>query len=161
MSVWSRLDRFRPLASYPVAGARIPLAAGHTLYFDDMVDYSRVFSDPEHPGTISLHITAIRAVVDENTADASVTVERCVLSGTGHQLLGQSASAAHTQCATLSPFRTGTVKLGYDPGDVDIVVAIQPKHAGVTDVQGVRVSFTAGWRSGTQHAGVQATTLTR
>ena len=148
------------LVKYPIGGASTPGTAGHTLVFDDMVDESSVFSHPNHPGTLTLHISSIRAVVHGNTSAAKIIIEKCVLSAEGHVLDGQPASDARGRCATLRPFHSGTVKLGYDPGDVDILIAIQPVHAGTVDVHGVKVSFTAGWRSGTQHTGLHAATVT-
>jgi hypothetical protein len=131
------------------------------MYFDDMADYSRVFTHPHDPGTLTLHVASIRPVVAKNTAGASVVVEQCVLFSLGHYLLGVGASEARLHCTTLRPLRSGTVTLGYAKGDVDIVVAITPKHAGVVKVKGVDVSFSAGWRHGAQHTGVQAQTITR
>ena len=150
----------RPLIEYPGYGVGTPLRAGHTLYFGDNVVAARILNHPHESGELSLNISAARPVVVENTAGASVSVVRCVLASNGDGPEGQGPLETRQQCSSLSPFQSGPVTVGFSRGDDDILIAVTPAHSGVVRVHGMRVSFSSGWRHGTQHVGPEIRTRT-
>lgn len=148
------------LVEYPTYGASGPLAIGKTEYFGGNAIAARAISHPNQPGQLSLHISAIRPIVDVNTADADTSVLRCVLAHDGPGPAGAFRADTNSTCSSLKPFRSGAVTLGFRKGDDDIVVAVTPRRAGMVRISGIELQYSSGLRHGTQHTGAQLSTTT-
>jgi hypothetical protein len=143
------------LVEFPTYGVGGPLAIGKTEYFGGNVVVGSAIRHPNQPGELSLHISAIRAIVALNTADADISILRCVLANDGPGPDGASRGAAKATCSSLRPFDSGAVTVGFRKGDDDIVVAVSPKRAGKVRISGIELQYSSGLRHGTQHTGVQ------
>jgi len=141
------------LIDYPNYGVGMPTAPGHSWYFGSELASTTAVS--VNPRQLSIDITSVKPVVIENNADADVAVLRCVLRHPGAGPVGERQVATDAICASLTPFRSGRVTLGFEAGNDDIVVEVTPHKAGVVRINGVDVRYRSGLRHGSQHAGGQ------
>lgn len=146
------------LSEYPTYGVGGPLAIGKTEYLGGNLWAQDTITHPSRPMELSLHISMIRPVVVTNTAGADIRILRCVLALDGPGPEGDASG--RSRCASLSPFESGDITLGFQRGDDDIVIAVTPRRAGKVRIAGVEVHYSSGLRHGTQHTGVQIWTST-
>jgi hypothetical protein len=148
-------------ATYPMYGATETLQVGHTNYFGNNLVAAHAIDHPSDFSALSLQVSAIRPVVLENTADAKIAVLRCVARRSASALLGENEATAQDKCSTLTPFTSGSLTLGVERNQDDIVIAITPRHAGTVRIAGVDVHYSKGLRHGVQHTGAQIKTTTK
>jgi hypothetical protein len=144
------------LVDYPGYGVGIPASvAQRTFYFGNELVAERAISHPKDSGTLSINISSITPVVLENTANADVTVAHCVLARPGAGVISGGPKEAAAKCSSLTPFRSGSVTLGFAKGSDDIVIAVTVHKAGLVRIAGVEVHYSSGLRHGSQHTGAQ------
>ena len=143
------------LVDYPGYGVGGPFPIGKAAYFGQNVTAAEVLSHPHAPEKLAIHISAVRPVIRANSADAQVTVLLCKLKGYSSQLDAVFADDATATCSSLTPFRSGTVTVGFTPGYDDIVISVTPRQAGTVRIAGLEVRYSSGLRHGTQHVGTQ------
>jgi hypothetical protein len=131
-----------------------PVALGETRYLGSNLVSAEAIDDPNHLRALSLHVSDIRVEVVADSADADIEVLRCVLAADGPGPSGDESG--HSKCASLSPFTSGNLRLGFKRGDDDIVVAVTLRKHGEVRIAGLQVRYSSGRRHGTQHVGVQA-----
>jgi hypothetical protein len=149
------------LLSYPTYGAGgVPSVIGQTEYYGAEVTSTHVISHPSNPGVLSIHISSVRPVIDENTSAATIAVMRCVLTLGGSGPLGFGQVQTDSICSTLTPFRSGNLSFGFAKGDDDVVIAVTPRHAGTVRISGVQVRYSSGFRHGNQLTGAELKVVT-
>ena len=137
------------LIAYPGYGVSIPVPVNHAEYFGETAVRADESGQPDTGQTLTLTVTSIRPIVMQNTANATVRVLRCVLAATGHGPVAEPPA----NCATLRPFTSGRVKLGFGKGDDDIVITVTPRRAGTVRIAGAELHYSSGIRHGVQHIG--------
>lgn len=136
-------------------GAHVSLGAspGQTVYFGMGLE-GRNGSEASR----RVELRSVTPIVSENTSAAGVAVLMCTDAG-GSATLGSTARDPRPYCATLTAFTPGTVTLG--PRATGLLLAVTPHLPGVVRIEGVRISYRTGLRSGTQRVGVEAIVLTK
>jgi hypothetical protein len=151
----------RPFVSYPDNGFSANVRVGQTEYFGDNLTDKRVISNrstaPDH---LTIHVSSITPVIGDKDAEATVSVLRCVLAQDGDGPVGYDQADTDATCASLTPFRSGTLTLGDKKGDDNLVIAVTPHNAGREQIAGIEVRYSSGLRHGNQHTGLQMGTTT-
>jgi hypothetical protein len=143
------------LVEYPTYGASTAERAGATVYFGSNAWPSDAEGQPDGGAEVSVHVSAVRPVVRENTAAARIVVLKCVRSSPGDESLGGDVADVRAHCATLVPFASGSVKFGERAGDDDIVLEVTPTRSGKVQIAGIEVRYSSGLRHGVQHIGAR------
>lgn len=115
-----------PLVAYPGYWVSTPVDLGQTQYFGSNAVTQQVITHPNDLAEVALGVSSVHPVVSQNTADADITVLRCVLAHDGPGPVAVGARAAAAICADLTRFVSGPVTLGFSKGNDDIVVAVTP-----------------------------------
>jgi hypothetical protein len=134
----------------PTAIETAPVPVGHTLY----AGLGPVRGgQPDAVTTINLR--SIAPLITENTAGATVNILECEAgdTGAGAGLIagGVLLDDVATYCPAVDPIHVGTITVG--PRANGFVLAITPRHSGVVRVDGARMSYRIGMRSGRQRIG--------
>lgn len=123
-----------------------PVQPGHTLYADTGISPSS-----GHAVTIGINEIHLRTTL--NTADATIELLTCTIPPGSTRIGSVSEDDFGVFCPAATAWRSGTVTIGWNPGDAYIVVAITPQRDGQVIIDGADVSFRSGIRHGTQHVG--------
>lgn len=143
------------LIDYPTYGVGGPFRADATLYFGGNIWPADAAGEPALGSEQSIHISAAQPIVQNNTADARVSVWECVRKSRGDDTIASGIGDARRICARLAPFAPGNFRVGGDANDDDLVVAVTAAHPGRVRVAGLLVRYSSGLRHGTQHVGVK------
>jgi hypothetical protein len=125
-----------------------PTQVGHTTYVGLFIGAT------SHRPTIDISRLHLR--VATNTAEADISVRRCVSRPSGGGI-GAVQDGWAQYCTSMDRFTSGAISL--DQRRAQLVLAVTPRRAGVVDVQGVDLSYRHQLRFGRQHVG-QRVTLT-
>jgi hypothetical protein len=107
--------------------------------------------------TGTVHVIAVVPDVVHNTATATFTVDVCTLDPRARVggIILQSQHDTTTICRSRTPAQGADLHLG--PGLPDqIVVTITPSRSGLVSLRGVHLTYTYGWKRGTQNTGLWA-----
>jgi hypothetical protein len=143
------------LVRYPLAGVSQSVGAGQHQYFGGEATAEKAFDHPSGGGELAIGVSSIRPVVQENSAGATITILRCVLSKNGQGPIGFDQADTDATCSALTSFRSGRVHLGFDRGDDDLVIEVTPHHAGRVRIAGAEIAYRSGLRHATQHTGLR------
>lgn len=102
-------------------------------------------------GHLVLDLHAIRPRVTVNTAGATIQVVLCHVANPDEGLGTGTLKSQRDVCASLRPFRPGSVDLGFPATEVAYLITAE--HSGRLQVEGADVSYSSGFRSGAQRAG--------
>jgi hypothetical protein len=115
---------------------------GTTFYVPDVLS-----ADEKHP--VAVDFQSVVPVIRRNTADARVTVLSCV-----HTSAVEAIGFPHMpSCTRATPFRAGILHLSDRPGGDGIAVRITLRHPGRLVIDGFRMSYSDGIRSGSTTSG--------
>jgi hypothetical protein len=139
------------LNTYPGGGrATSPDPVGRTIYEASYIEPVVV------TGHEVLDVASIQPVVPINTAAATVVVEACIripdAAGVG------AAYSTRGLCASTQQFRPGSLDVAENVDQ--LIYAITPTRPGTVRIAGSEVTYHAGSRHGTQHAGIEITVTT-
>lgn len=105
----------------------------------------------EH-GTVTIH--EVSADLAENSSAAQIRFFVCRVGGT--RTIGAigivDQAEMNSSCLSLEPAREAEVRLGRAPMD-QIVMAVTPTRPGRVTVRSLRVTYSQGWKTGTQKIG--------
>ena len=134
----------------PGAIETTPVALGHTLYVG-LGPLERGKPD----SVTRINLRSITPLVTANSSGATVRVLECDARSPGGAAAltagGVVLDDVSRYCAALNPTRTGAIIVG--PRANGFVLAVTPRHGGVVRIDGARLSYQVGVRSGTQRIG--------
>jgi hypothetical protein len=136
------------LNAYPGGGrATSPDPVGRTIYEASYIEPAVV------TGHEVLDVASIKPVVPINTSAATVVIETCIripdAAGVG------AVYSTRGLCAATQQFRPGSLDVAEDVDQ--LIYAITPTRPGTVRITGSEVTYRAGSRHGTQHAGIEVT----
>ncbi|MDQ1496027.1 MAG: hypothetical protein QOG69_2510 [Actinomycetota bacterium] len=133
-----------------------PLALGHTEY-DGIGPLMPAGKNPN--ATQHIDLRSVTPLVTENTSNATIAVMTCVTRGPGGLIGGGSAlDDASQYCKSLTAFHPGPITLGLTA--TGLVLAVTPHRSGVVRIDGARISYHDGLRTGRERIGTEVITLT-
>jgi hypothetical protein len=111
-------------------------------------------------GTVTIH--EVSANLAENSSAAQIRFFVCRVGGT--RTIGAIGvvhqAEMNSSCLSWEPARGTELRLGRTPMD-QIVMAVKPTRPGRVTVRSLRVTYSQGWKTGTQRIGGHVTFLTR
>lgn len=131
-------DALVPYGAGP--GSRARAAAGETWRGDAGVVTAH---------TARIQVVEVRPRVSKDTTGADITVQVCRRGAHG----SVTVAPADSECRVVSDLPARRVHLR--PGADRLVVSVRPRHAGTVLIEGYDVTYVAGGRRGTEHAGVR------
>ena len=140
----------------PGASQSGPLPSGQTLY----VGLGPLLAGTRPMATVRVDLRAVHPLVTTNTSDATVTVLACIHGTTNPASLsaGGTALDPHPYCGSVESFRPGMTSVGVSA--TGLLLAVTPHRAGTVEVDGARLSYRVGIRSGNQRIGAVNLTVT-
>lgn len=121
-------------------GIRRPV--GTTFYVPDVLS-----ADGKHQ--VAVDFRSVVPVIRRNTAEARVTVLSCVQTSSVEEI----GFPHMPSCTRATPFRAGILHLSDQPGGDGIAVRITLRHPGRLVIDGFRMSYSDGIRSGSMTSG--------
>jgi hypothetical protein len=139
------------LGAYPGGGRETsPDPVGRTMYEASYIEPAVV---REHE---VLDVASVQPVIPINTAAATVVVEECIripgAAGVG------AVYSTRGLCASAQQFHPGSIDVAEHVNQ--LIYAITPTRPGTVRITGSEVTYRAGSRHGTQHAGIEITVTT-
>ncbi|MDQ2748917.1 MAG: hypothetical protein ABI775_03290 [Pseudonocardiales bacterium] len=140
------------LGAHELAGAgdrlTAPGAVGQTFYTG-----IPLFPARGGPGsTTRIDLKSVTPKIAENSADATVEIMACSGPKSFDITGGGDATDLSSYCPGLTPFRSGSFIVGAR-STTGVVMAITPRRAGTTHIEGSYVSYWHRLRHGRQHVG--------
>jgi hypothetical protein len=151
---WSHPTLFETVrSSEPIFGNDLPAPVSEPL----AVGVTYLNRQFRHAGMGTAHVISVRPDVVVNTAGATFKAKVCTLNPkahTGSIPLGDP-QGVKDQCLTLKPAAGADLRLRWTDGPPDqVLVIVTAQHPGVVSVRGVHLTYSYGWKRGTQHAGI-------
>jgi|GEM_PF-5851061 len=139
----------------PGATETAPIAVGHTLYVG-----LGPLRDGRPEAVTHIKLRSIIPLIKQNSAGATVNVVECeaINAAAGASLIagGVVLDDVAKYCAAVNPIRAGGISV--DVRTAGFVLAITPRHSGVVEIDGARLSYQTGIRSGHQRIGMDSLT---
>lgn len=119
-----------------------PTAVGRTVWLASNVE----------TGGQALQLHRVTPHLQQNSSGATVDVVLCRRSADPLGVGAQSDPPTQ-QCSSLVPFRPSEAVLSQEPGRVELLVRVIPRHSGLVRIDGLDISYRAGLRTGSQRSG--------
>jgi hypothetical protein len=107
------------------------------------------------PRPATLHGATPRIV--RNTADAEISFSLCRAE---KEPIGSARGSLERWCSEVLPIEDAEMTLNADPRDI-FIMTIRPTRPGVVRVRGADLTYTDGWKRGTEHVGSLVVVRTR
>lgn len=127
-------------------GIDMERASGTTLIGLGPIDLDGV-----SPRTITLH--AVEASVVDDSGDAAVRFLKCHPRSTEQSSLGTGNLRQAAELCDLTEVTDGTRLVLADEGQDFLLLQVRLARAGTLEVEGYEVTYSSGWRTGTQLTG--------
>jgi hypothetical protein len=138
----------------PEATESGPLPLGHTEY-DGIGPLIPAGKNPN--ATVHIDLRSVTPLVTENSSNATIAVMICVTREPGDLISGGSAlDDASQYCKSLTAFHPGPITLGSTA--TGLVLAVTPHRSGVVRIDGARIHYRDGLRSGREQIGAAVIT---
>ncbi|HEX6249139.1 MAG TPA: hypothetical protein VFZ64_14805 [Nocardioidaceae bacterium] len=99
------------------------------------------------PRKVTLHDAEAHVVKD--TADAEISFSLC---RAADEPVGSAGGALERWCSEVRPIHDTSMTLNADPRET-VVMTVRPTQPGIVRVRGIDLTYTDGWRTGTEHTG--------